>query len=317
MKNHLLRIALLLALPLGLLMNVSPVNRLAEGLGLPLTYFAPATAPLSENVHFGTEPSAPEAFHPPLALPDVCDMDNKAFQPGEKIVYKLYYNWNFVWLAAGEVTFLVHDLPNQYHVMVRGRTYESYEWFYKVRDNYESYLDKKTLLPKIHIKDINEGGYTRYDRTTFYQKDGKAVSQRGKTRDDLSSKEMTLDECMHDLISIVYYARNLDYNQMQTGQEIPLKILMDQEVYPISLKYLGPEKGKKIRGIGHFNTQKFSPQLIAGDVFKEGDEMKIYVSDDENKIPVLIESPVNVGSVKAVLKTYEGLKYPMTAFIEK
>ncbi len=313
MKNSLLKLALLLVFPLGLLTNVSAAFPKEGGdLSLLLSSLAPAFVPESAL----PDPSVAPAFHPPLALPDVCETENNVFQPGEKIVYKLYYNWNFVWLAAGEVTFLVHDLPNQYHVMVRGRTYESYEWFYKVRDNYESYLDKETLLPKIHIKDIQEGGYTRYDRTTFYQNSGRAVSYRGKTRDDLKPKEMALEECMHDLISIVYYARNLDYNTMKTGQEIPIKILMDQEIYPLSLKYLGPEENMKVKGVGRFNTQKFSPQLIAGDIFKEGDEMKIYVSDDENKIPVLIESPVSVGSVKAVLQSYKGLKYPMTAQVD-
>ncbi|MEM9929360.1 MAG: DUF3108 domain-containing protein [Bacteroidota bacterium] len=312
MKKSLHRLALLFVLPLGLLTNISsPATSLGAGPSV-ITSLAPAG---SQN-QFVQDPPAPTSFHPPLALPDICDTKNNVFQPGEKIVYKLYYNWNFVWLAAGEVTFLVHDLPNQYHVMVRGRTYKSYEWFYKVRDNYESYLNKETLLPEIHIKDVQEGGYTRYDRTTFYQGKGRAVSQRGVNRNELKPKEMELDGCMHDLISIVYYARNLDYNEMTTGQEIPIKILMDQEIHPLSIKYLGPAENKKVKGVGRFNTQKFSPQLIAGEVFKEGDEMKIYVSDDENKIPVLIESPVSVGSVKAVLKTYEGLKYPMTAQVE-
>jgi hypothetical protein len=304
-----LRLALLFALPAGLLLNTAAVDFSGGEYLAPLTSMAPAPIAIGAPT--------PKEFHPPMALPtDVCETENNAFQAGEKIVYKLYYNWNFVWLAAGEVTFLVHDLPNQYHVMVRGRTYESYEWFYSVRDNYESYLDKKTLLPKIHIKDIQEGGYTRYDRTTFYQDKGRAVSARGKTRDDLKEKEIPLEECMHDLISIVYYARNLDYEEMTVDQEIPIKILMDQEIYPLSLKYLGPEEDTKVKGVGRFKTQKFSPQLIAGDVFKEGDEMKIYVTDDENKIPVLIESPVSVGSVKAVLKSYTGLKYPMTAQVE-
>ncbi len=311
--NTLLRFTLLLALPLGLLTSASRTAEVPRASTADPLYLAPAFSALQHLL----PAAAPTPFHPPMAVaPDVCEIENRTFQPGEKIVYKLYYNWNFVWLAAGEVTFLVHDLPSQYHVMVRGRTYPSYEWFYKVRDNYESYLDKKTLLPKIHIKDIHEGDYTRYDRTTFYQDAGKAISERGKTRNDLAKKEIALKECMHDLISIVYYARNLDYAGMKKNQEIPIKILMDQEIYPLKIKYLGAEPDTKIKGVGRFKTQKFSPQLIAGDVFKEGDEMSIYVSDDKNKIPVLIESPVSVGSVKAVLHSYQGLKYPMTAKLE-
>jgi len=308
MKTFLLRFALLLVLPTGLLTNTTvPGTGPAFSRFAPLnSYPAPAAAP-------GV---TPETFHPPYALPDICETENDVFQPGEKIVYKLYYNWNFVWVPAGEVTFLVHELPEDYHIMVRGRTYESYEWFYSVRDNYESYLDKKTLLPKIHIKDVHEGGYTKYDRTTFDQSARKAVSERGKTRDALEAKNIDLGECMHDMISIVYYARNLDYNQMKKGQEIPVKILMDRDIHSLKLKYLGPEANKKVRGVGRYNTQKFSPQLIAGEVFKEGDEMKIYVSDDQNRLPVLIESPVSVGSVKAVLQSYEGLKYPLTAKVD-
>lgn len=247
------------------------------------------------------------------AVPDPCATENVAFQHGEKIVYKLFYNWNFVWLAAGEVTFSVYDTGNEFHVAVRGRTYSSYEWFYTVRDNYESYLDKETLLPRMHIKDIQEGGYTRYDRTTFNQEAGMAVSMRGKTRESLERKEIPLQECMHDLISIIYYARNIDFNELRPGQEIPIKILMDQEIYPLKIKYVGAEDNTKVKGQGRFRTQKFSPQLIAGEVFNEGDEMSIYVTDDNNKIPVLIESPVSVGSVKAVLKSYRNLRYEMTA----
>lgn len=260
--------------------------------------------------------AAPTAWHPPYAAPDICDTDNDTFQAGEKITYKLYYNWGLVWLDAGEVDFQVNELDKQYHITVTGKTYESYEWFYKVEDRYESYLDKETLLPQIHIKDIKEGGYTRYDRTTFNQKNYSAVSARGKTRDDLSNETINFDGCMHDLISIVYWARNLRYEEMSLNQEIPMTILMDRKIYPLNIKYLGPEERTKVKGVGFFNTQKFSPQLIAGEVFKEGDEMKIFVSNDRNKIPVLIESPVVVGSVKAVLQKYTGLKYPMEAKVQ-
>ncbi|NJB87779.1 hypothetical protein GGR26_003565 [Lewinella marina] len=261
----------------------------------------------------GSAPAPAPAAQNGGSVADVCGIDNTTFRAGEQIVYKLYYNWNFVWLPAGEVTFNVHDLENQYRITVRGRTYPSYEWFYKVTDNYTSYLDKETLLPQIHIKDIQEGGYQRYDRTTFYQDEQRIVSHRGKTRQDTKPKYMDVDPCMHDLISIIYFARNLDYASLQPKQEIPIKILMDQEMHPLKIRYLGPEPDVKVKGSGRFNTLRFSPQLITGELFKEGDEMKIYVSNDRNKIPVMIESPVTVGSVKAVLKSYKGLRYPMEA----
>ncbi len=263
----------------------------------------------------GRQAVSPRASAPAHA-PDVCGIRNTTFDAGEEIVYKLYYNWNFVWLPAGEVTFRVHDLPNQYRVTVRGRTYPSYEWFYKVTDNYESYLDKETLLPQIHIKDIHEGGYEKYDRTTFYQDEQRIVSHRGRTRSDTKPKYMDVDPCMHDLISIIYFARNLNYDRLRKNQEIPIKILMDQEMHPLKIRYLGPEEDVKIKGSGTYNTLRFSPQLITGELFKEGDEMQIYVSNDQNKIPLMIESPVTVGSVKAVLHSYNGLRYPMQAKID-
>ena len=280
---------------------------------------APAAAPLN------TSPLAEEwlvnwaAKEYGAPQNDICNTQNSVFLPGEKVTYILYYNWNFVWLPAGEVDFRIHDLPNQYHITVVGKTYESYEWLYSSTQRFESYLDKETLLPEMHIKDVVEGssGYSRYDRTVFNQAKQTAVSHRGKTRDDLTAEQLDLEQCMHDVVSIVYYARNLKYSEMTVGEKIPMKILMDRETHDVDLRYLGAEAKTKVRGFGKFRTQRFSPQLIAGDVFNEGDEMQIWVTNDRNKLPVLIESPVSVGSVKAVLKSYSGLKYPLSALIER
>lgn len=236
-------------------------------------------------------------------------MDNSTFQDGEEIVYKVFYNWNFVWLSAGEVVFRVRDTGREYHLSARGRTYPSYEWFFKVRDNYDSYIDKKTLLPRMHIKDVQEGGYRRYDRTVFDQPNRKATSLRGVTREKAEEKVIPLSNCMHDVLSILYYCRNIDYSQMKTGQKTPVNIFLDRDPYDLSIKYLGRENDVKIKGLGRFDTYKFSPQLIAGEVFKEGDEMTVHMSADRNRIPLLIESPVSVGSIKVVLKSVKGLRY--------
>jgi hypothetical protein len=242
-----------------------------------------------------------------------CFMENKTFQGGEKITYKLYYNWGVMWLAAGEVTFKVNDMGGQYHVAVAGRTYKSYEWFFKVRDYYDTYIDKNSLLPKTAIRNVSEGKYKLYDEVVFDQENKKASSLRGKTRDEATKKEYNVGECMHDMLSVIYYSRNIDFESYNEGEEFPVKIFMDKEVWPLNVKYKGKESRKKVKGKGRFNTIKFSPQVVSGRVFKEGEEMMVYVSDDKNRIPLLIESPVSVGSIKAVLKSYKGLKYEMTA----
>lgn len=242
-----------------------------------------------------------------------CFMENKTFQGGEEITYKLYYNWGIMWLSAGEVTFKVNDMGSQYHVAVAGRTYKSYEWFFKVRDYYDTYIDKNSLLPKTAIRNVREGKYRLYDEITFDQENKKASSLRGKTKDVATKKNYNLEECMHDMLSVIYYSRNIDFESYREGEEFPVKIFMDKEVWPLNVKYKGKQSRKKVKGKGRFNTIKFSPQVVSGRVFKEGEEMMVYVSDDKNRIPLLIESPVSVGSVKAVLKNYKGLKYNMTA----
>ena len=242
-----------------------------------------------------------------------CFMENRTFQGGEELTYKLYYNWNFVWLAAGEVTFKVNDMGGQYHIAVTGKTYKSYEWFFKVRDYYDTYIDKNSLLPKTSIRNVHEGKYKLYDEVIFDQENKIASSLRGDTRADATKKEYDVKECMHDMLSVIYYARNIDFENYNPGEEFPVKIFMDKEVWPLNVKYKGKKNRKKIKRLGRFNTIKFSPQVVSGRVFKEGEEMMVYVSDDQNRIPLLIESPVSVGSVKAVLKNYKGLKYNMTA----
>lgn len=242
-----------------------------------------------------------------------CSIQNSTFQGGEEITYKLYYNWNFVWLSAGEVTFRVRDLGNQYHLSAVGRTYKSYEWFYKVRDYYDTYIDKNTLLPSISIRNIQEGGYQLYDKVTFDRNRQVAVGLRGKTREQAKVTEYDIDHCIHDMLSIIYYSRNINFDALNNGATFPVKIFLDKETYPLKVKYLGKEDRKKVKGQGRFQTHVFSPQVIAGEIFKEDDQMKVWVSADQNKIPMEIESPVSVGSVKAVLKSYKGLKYEFDA----
>ena len=247
---------------------------------------------------------------------DECNLDNEVFVADEVLVYKLYYNWKFVWIPAGEVKFEVKESDLYYDYYATGKTYESYDNFFKVRDYYYSRVDKKTLFPVNFVREIEEGKYTRYDSIVFNQNINKAVSHWGSKKENIKPYEFDLDGCMQDMLSILYYVRNYNSAQFKEGDNIPVKVFFDKEVFPLKVRYDGQEKKKKIKGLGKFNAMKFTPEVVAGYVFDEDTTMKLWVSDDNNKIPLLVESPVSVGSIKAVLKRYKNLKYPLTSQVE-
>ncbi len=246
--------------------------------------------------------------------PEPCATTNNTFQNGEKITYKIYYNLNFVWIPAGEVTFKIFDEGNQYHYQAIGTTYSSYEWFFTVRDEYNSWVDKNTLLPNYSERSVNEGDYSIFEKISFNQHDRKTTVWRAKKRGEAETKtEHTVKDCVHDVLSSLYQLRNVDFASQQEGYAMPFRIFMDKEEYPLKMKYVGKESKKKVYGMGKYKTLKFQPDVIAGEVFKEDAKMSVWVSDDQNRIPLLIETPVSVGSVKMVIKEYRGLKYDFTA----
>jgi len=248
-----------------------------------------------------------------IYIPDVCNTENSAFQSGEQLTYKLYYNWGYLWLSAGEVTFKVTDVGSEFYLSAIGKTYASYEWFFKVKDKYEAYINKKTLLPSRAYRNVREGGYRLYEKIEYKQTDNKVVSTRGKTEDVASPTEYEVDNCIHDILSIIYYLRNVKADEMNVGDRVPMKIFMDKKEWPLNLTFMGKKERKKIKELGRFDVAHFVPKVIVGDVFNEGTVMNIYASDDKNRIPLLIESPVSVGSVKAVLKSHSGLKYDLAS----
>ncbi len=244
---------------------------------------------------------------------DFCAIENEAFQVGEKLTYKVYYNLNFVWIPAGEVVFEVGDNGSMYHLKANGKTYSSYEWFFKLRDRYEAFVDKKTLQPVIGIRDISEGNYKLFSRQTFDHIGKKVSVEQGDTRTTTEKTSHNFTGCVHDLVSIIYYARNLDPNGFKPDARIPIRVFMDKQTYSLQVHYKGKEKNKVIKESGTYNTYKFTPEMVKGEVFKDASGMMVYCSDDKNRTPVLIESPLSVGSIKVILTKAEGLRNPSTA----
>jgi hypothetical protein len=239
---------------------------------------------------------------------DFCGLTNRAFQAGESITFKVYYTLAGVYIAAGEANFSVvqEDLNGKpvYHVTGTGKNYSFLDNFFKVRDKYESYIDTANLQPLKFIRNISEGSYKKYENVSFNKSAHTAITNSGvfKTPD-----------CIQDVLSTMYYARNIDYDKMKPGDKIPFSMFLDNQVYNLYIRYVGKETIKT--KYGKFRAIKIKPLLIKGTIFEGGEKMTVWISDDANHIPVRVESPISVGSVKVDMMDFKNRRTPLSSLI--
>ena len=237
-----------------------------------------------------------------------CGIRNYAFNAGENLSMVVYYSVAGIYVNAGTASFVttLEQINNKpvYHVVGAGVTNSKYDWIFKVRDRYESYFDTATLQPYKFIRNINEGGYKKYENISFNQVTNTAVTTDGVFK---------ISNCIQDVISAVYYARNINFDKYEAGDKIPFDLFMDNEVFHMYVRYLGKETIKT--RFGKFRTIKFKPLLVKGTLFEGGEKMTVWVSDDANKVPLRIESGIIVGSVKVDMMGYRNLRYPLTSLI--
>ncbi|HRW62608.1 MAG TPA: DUF3108 domain-containing protein [Bacteroidales bacterium] len=249
-----------------------------------------------------------------------CKIKNIAFQSGEKIDYVITYNWFMVWTDVGAVRFETkNDIrlgKKVLNLKATGVTFPFYDWFFEVNDIYQSWVNPENLLPVYYHRDVDEGGYLIDIKYTYDFNKLLAYSEVEKTHKPYYRDTVQIFPCTYDVISVIYQARNVDFTRYKIDEQIPFKILLDNEIHDVYIRFKGKEV-KKVRGVGKFNCLKFTGSLIAGDVFKGGEDLVFWVTDDENRIPVWAESPIIVGTIKARLVNYEGLKHPLKSLIKK
>ena len=241
---------------------------------------------------------------------DFCGIRNKSFNPGEVVTMKVYYTTLGMYIAAGEASFTVSlekfNGKPAYHCVGVGKSYSFFDNFFKVRDRYESYIDTSTMLPLKFIRDTNEGGYKTYNNVTFNQAAGTAISTNGVYK---------ITPCIQDILSAIYYARNVNFDKYKVNDKIPFDMFLDDEVHHLYLRYMGKEIIKT--KYGKFRAIKIKPLLIKGTMFEGGERMTAWVSDDPNHMVLRIESAISVGSVKVDMMSFKNLKHPVTSLISR
>lgn len=191
------------------------------------------------------------------------------------------------------------------HIVGIGETNSSFDLFYKVRDRYESYVDEKAIVPWLFIRRVQEGGYKKSENLIF-NNFKKTVDNNGQLFD--------VPENVQEMTSAFYYARTIDFTNAKEGDIFEFPCFVDDEVWPLKIKYIGKETIKA--DIGKIRCIKFCPVVQKGRIFKKEEDMIAWISDDKNRIPVRAEAKVLVGAIKMDLTAYSGLANPL-ALVQK
>ena len=235
-----------------------------------------------------------------------------AYGDGEWFKFRVHYGFVTAGYATLEVNNAFLDGRSVYHVKGEGQTTGVSKLFFRVEDYYESYIDKYNDRPYRFIRKIDEGGHTKDIQIDFNHKTGKALvfNKKHNTREEVS-----FPRDAQDMVSAFYYLRNrLDVDDISEGDTVDMNMFFDNENYKFKLKFLGRETLKT--EFGKVPCLVFRPFVQAGRVFKEKESLTVWVSDDNNKIPLLIKADLAVGSLKATLTEFKGLQHSFKIIVD-
>jgi len=224
------------------------------------------------------------------------------FKIGEKLSYRLKYGF----FTAAEANIMVEGSETKfdgqpvYHIIAEGKTAGAFDVFYKVRNRYETYVDQTTLIPYFYAENRHESNYKHSDKVTFDHTTNKITAAKGVY--PFTGK-------VFDFVSAYYFARCIDISKIRIGEKFDLQYFLEDGVHILSITYVGKEKADC--SMGTFNCLKFNPTIIPGRIFKKDSKLYLWITDDNNRIPVKARVELIVGSLTMDLTGAGGLKYPL------
>ena len=248
-----------------------------------------------------------------------CFEGNTSFGDGEDVSYIVSYNWGPVWVNAGLVTFGAklekRGEKQVWHLTSSGKTYPSYDMLFKVRDYYETWIDPETFKTLNFKRLIYEGGYTLVNTLNFDYEKKKIFSSTKSNNNPVRSDTFDIQPCAFDMLAAVYFTRTIDLAHLPMYQKKQVSVVIDDQVFNIYLRPVGREVVEDSEG-KHYNCIKVTARMVQGTIFKGDEDVLVWITDDQNHIPVYIEAKILVGTVKAYLKEAKGLRNPEKALLK-
>ncbi|MGM0944949.1 MAG: DUF3108 domain-containing protein [Bacteroidota bacterium] len=233
------------------------------------------------------------------------------FTFGEELNFEVSYGWINLADAKMQISNApqIHDEKPHYKIDVYGQTKGAAALFGKVNDNWGTHWNGQSRLPKLSYRHIEEGRYRKHEKVFFDQENRKAEMQLfdRENRELKEVKEFDLPGQVQDLVSGFYYLRTLDLRTLKAGDYVTIKGFFDKEIYNIKLIFEGTERLKT--ELGEKDTFIFSPQIPKNKLFRGEFPVKVWVTQDQNKIPVKIKANLFLGSLNLDIISAKGLRY--------
>ncbi|MCB0383363.1 MAG: DUF3108 domain-containing protein [Psychroserpens sp.] len=239
---------------------------------------------------------------------------NTAIGSNEKLTFSASYNMSGLLTELAQVTMETSEVKTSTSTLLKlkctAATYSKWESFFKIRDLYESYVSTKTLTPYLYKRDIYEGGYEKFMQYKFKYKTNTIESIKRKKRGDGSTweekKNINLSSSTKDLVSTIYNIRNLDIHKAKPGDTQTFKVVFDNEIVLINVKYLSKEV--ITTNIGKKECYKLAISINNSDILKGNNDNLLWLTADANKIPVYAKFKIPVGNGELKIKSASGLK---------
>lgn len=244
-----------------------------------------------------------------------CVEHNRTTKPGEWAHYNAYYNWHFIWMNAADVYFNTQAISDDLLLIEStGKTKSGYDWFFSVRDTFQTVVERATLRPKI-FRQANYEGKTTTISNYEYDATARTLSaistqKKGNKKSNKTTFNGEWDLCAADVLTMVYKARNIDFENYEPGDTIPMSLIINSEIFDLFIRYHGKSQASTRDG-RTYECLKFTPLLVEGTIFSGGEDMTVWVTDDENRVPIVVEAKVLIGSVKAILDEVKGTLSPL------
>lgn len=221
------------------------------------------------------------------------------YSSGEKLRYRLFYGL----MDCGEAVITLDKTSSgSFHSKATAKTVGMVRWFLDMDDVYESYFDPESCKPSKAIRNIKENSYKYYDEVMYNHKNNTVNSKK--------NGEVSVPKEVYDIISSLYKMRKTGFRNMKYNDTLTTTIFFADEIFKFQVIYKG--KSKVTTKLGTFNALKFQPVVETGRVFDDPDDVRFWVSDDENMLPLRAEFDVLIGSIKCDLIEYSGIKYPVS-----